>query len=312
MLRSFILCIEKFDTIYQLEKVNKKQLVIVESPAKCQKIQGFLGASWRVIATMGHIRALKQDLDAVGIDRHFQPEYEWIKEKSKAIAQLKECAKEATEVYLAADGDREGEGIAYAVCLLLKLNPATAKRAVFHEITEKAIKHAVENPQRLDMNQVHAQQVRAMLDMMIGFTISPLLWRYVAPALSAGRCQTPALRLVVERENQIQEFKASSSWKLTADWKKGSITFPSQMEDELDDEESSQNYMENVHQQTKGTIVEKTVKPWTESAPPPLITSTLQQQASALFGLGPKQTMQIAQKLYEAGHITNMLTDKAV
>jgi DNA topoisomerase-1 len=284
-------------------------LVIVESPAKCQKIQGFLGAGWRVIATMGHIRALEQDLEAIGLTRDFEAKYEWIKEKSKAIKQLKECGKEAEEVYLASDGDREGEGIAYAVCLLLKLNPKTAKRAVFHEITQTAVQNAVKNPRLLDMNQVHAQQTRAILDMMIGFTISPLLWRYVAPALSAGRCQTPALRLVVEREDQIQQFKTSSSWALSIQW---NSAWDAHMEDELEDQESAHNYMEQVYQQPKGTILEKTISPWTESSPPPLMTSTLQQQASALFGLNPKSTMKIAQKLYEGGHITYMRTDKAV
>lgn len=196
-------------------------LVIVESPAKCQKIQGFLGPGWRVIATMGHIRALEQTLDAIGLDRDFDPKYEFIKEKAKAIKQLKECAKDASQIYLASDDDREGEAISYAVCLLLKLNPKITPRAVFHEITEKAVKKAVESPRPLDMNRVNAQQARAMLDMMIGFTMSPLLWRYVAPALSAGRCQTPALRLVVEREDQIQNFKASSSWTLTGNWAHG-------------------------------------------------------------------------------------------
>jgi DNA topoisomerase-1 len=284
-------------------------LVIVESPAKCQKIQGFLGAGWRVIASMGHIRALEQDLEAIGLTRDFEAKYEWIKEKSKAIKQLKECGKEAEEVYLASDGDREGEGIAYAVCLLLKLNPKTAKRAVFHEITQTAVQNAVKNPRLLDMNQVHAQQTRAILDMMIGFTISPLLWRYVAPALSAGRCQTPALRLVVEREDQIQQFKTSSSWALSIQW---NSAWDAHMEDELEDQESAHNYMEQVYQQPKGTILEKTISPWTESSPPPLMTSTLQQQASALFGLNPKSTMKIAQKLYEGGHITYMRTDKAV
>jgi DNA topoisomerase-1 len=287
-------------------------LVIVESPAKCQKIQGFLGQGWRVIATMGHIRALQQDLDAVGIDRDFEAKYEWIKEKSKAIKQIKESATNATEIYLASDDDREGEGISYAVCLLLKLNPKTAKRAVFHEITEKAVKHAIAHPRLLDMNRVHAQQTRAILDMLIGFTISPLLWRYVAPSLSAGRCQTPALRLVMEREKSIDAFQATSSWRLSATWKKGQMTFPAIMTDELDDEESAMNYMELVHRSSSGTVIEKTVKPWSESAPPPLITSTLQQQASALFGINPKNTMKIAQKLYEAGHITYMRTDKAI
>jgi len=287
-------------------------LVIVESPAKCQKIQGFLGADWRVMASMGHIRALQQDLDAIGIERDFEAKYEWIKEKSKTIKQLKEAAQQATTIYLAADADREGENIAYSVCLLLKLNPATAKRITFTEITEKAIQHAVQHPHTIDMNQVHAQQARAMLDMMIGFTVSPLLWKYVAPSLSAGRCQTPALRLVIEREDAIQSFQASSSWQLHATFQHQGLSFPATLTDELDDEDSAINYMENIHQTTNATVQKKEIKPWSESAPPPLMTSTLQQQASALFGMNPKNTMKIAQRLYEAGHITYMRTDKAV
>jgi len=287
-------------------------LVIVESPAKCQKIQGFLGSGWRAIASMGHIRALQHHLDAIGLTNNFEPKYEWIKEKSKAIKQLKDAAKDAKEVYLAADKDREGENIAYSVCLLLKLNLKTAKRITFTEITEKAIKQAVSHPHTLDMDQVHAQQARAMLDMMIGFTISPLLWKYVAPQLSAGRCQTPALRLLIEREDSINEFKASSSWELHAKFKTDDFAFDATMTDELEDEDSAVNYMENIHTIKNGKVIKQEIKPWSESAPPPLMTSTLQQQASALFGINPKNTMSIAQKLYEAGHITYMRTDKAV
>jgi DNA topoisomerase-1 len=287
-------------------------LVIVESPAKCQKIQGFLGAGWRVVASMGHIRALKHELQAIGIDKDFEPSYEYSKEKAKAIKQLKEAATDATQIYLAADDDREGESIAYAVCLLLKLNPRTALRSVFHEITEIAVKKAVAEPRHLDMNRVHAQQSRAMLDMMLGFTLSPLLWRYVAPALSAGRCQTPALRLVVEREEQIRTFTAASSWHLHTQWSYDGFTFNAEMEDELEDKESAVNYMESIYQQPMGTVIETIKKPWTESAPLPLITSTLQQQASAMFSMNPKQTMSAAQRLYEMGHITYMRTDHAV
>lgn len=288
-------------------------LVIVESPAKCQKIQGFLGPGWRVIATMGHIRALEEGLDAIGLDRDFEPKYQFLKEKAKAIKQLKDAAEDATTVYLASDDDREGEAISYAVCLLLKLNPKTTHRAVFHEITKKAVTAAVENPRKLDMNRVNAQQSRAILDMMIGFTMSPLLWRYVAPSLSAGRCQTPALRLVVEREDQIINFKASSSWQLSANWKAADgFKFPAKMEDDLEDEESALNYMEIVHDTPEGIILSKDIRPWSEKAPEPLITSTLQQQVSALFSINPKNAMKIAQKLYEAGHITYMRTDKAV
>lgn len=283
-------------------------LVIVESPAKCQKIQGFLGAGWRVVATMGHIRALKHDLTAIGMNDGWKAQYEWIKEKSKAIQQLKEAAKGESDIYLAADRDREGENIAYSTALLLKLDPRTAKRITFTEITQTAIRHAVAHPTLLDMNQVKAQETRAMLDMMIGFTVSPLLWRNVAPSLSAGRCQTPAMRLVLERENQIESFQASTSWQLTALFDNITAT----MTDELEDEESAVQYMENVHQTPNATVLSRTIKPWSESAPPPLMTSTLQQQASARFNMNPKMTMQVAQKLYEAGHITYMRTDKAV
>jgi DNA topoisomerase-1 len=288
------------------------KLVIVESPAKCSKIQGFLGQGWKVIASMGHIRALEHTLDAIGIQNDFNPKYEFIKEKGKAIKQIKEAATGVEDIYLAADDDREGENIAYSVCLLLKLNPKTAKRAVFHEITEKAIKAAVNSPRTIDMDKVNAQQARAMLDMMIGFTISPLLWRYVGPGLSAGRCQSPALRLIVEREEQIINFKSQSSWLVSAEWSANKLKFTSQMDEELEDEESAVNYMENVNTTTQGTIIDKKVSEWSEKAPQPLITSTLQQQASALYHINPKQTMQIAQKLYEAGHITYMRTDKAV
>ena len=296
-------------------------LVIVESPGKCKTIQGYLGHGWRVMASMGHLRALVPALDSVGITKQFEPTYEWIKEKAATIKALKEAAKEATEIYVAADDDREGEFIAYSVCLLLKLNPKTVKRAVFHEITEAAIQYAIRHPRHMDMNRVHAQQARSMLDMMIGFTISPLLWKYVAPSLSAGRCQTPALRLVVEREDAIQSFQATSSWKLTATMRLASSSssspsssqpFPMTMDDELEDEASAQNYLELVHATPHATVLHTSTKAWTESAPDPLMTSTLQQQASALFHMNPQSTMRIAQSLYEAGHITYMRTDQAV
>ena len=282
-------------------------LLIVESPAKCQKIQGFLGTGWRVIATMGHIRSLEEDLGAVGLDRDFEPRYQWIREKAKAIAQIKEAAAKATTIYLASDDDREGEAISYSVAALLKLNPATTPRAVFREITESAVKAAVANPRRLDMNRVHAQQARAILDMMVGFTISPLLWKYVGPALSAGRCQTPALRLLVDQENAIKSHTVSTAWKIKGVWS----SFEAVMTEDLEDEESASNYLENIYSETDGKITSAMTKPMTEQPPKPLITSTLQQEASATMGLQPKRAMQIAQRLYEAGHITYMRTDSA-
>ena len=287
-------------------------LLIVESPAKCSKIQGFLGSGWRVIATMGHIRALDEDLDAIGLERDFEPRYQFIKEKGKAIAQIKEAAAKATTVYLASDDDREGEAISYSVAVLLKLNVATTPRAVFHEITESAVKAAVANPRRLDMDRVHAQQARAVLDMMVGFTISPLLWKYVGPALSAGRCQTPALRLLVDQENTIRAHTTSTSWKVKGTWSASSAPFQAALVDELEDEESSQNFLENIHEDRAATVTSAFTKPTVEQPPKPLITSTLQQEASATMSLQPKRTMQIAQRLYEAGHITYMRTDSAI
>ena len=214
------------------------KLVIVESPAKCKKIASFLGAGWHVIASMGHIRALEEDLDAVGIDRDFEPKFRFIKEKSKATAQILAAAKGAEEIYLAADDDREGEAIAYSVACLLKKNPESLPRAVFHEITEKAVRNAVANPRRIDMNRVNAQQARAVLDMLVGFTVSPLLWKHVARALSAGRCQTPALRLVSDREKEIRGHTTETTWGLSGDFQAADdlgachLSFTDKMDDE--------------------------------------------------------------------------------
>lgn len=287
------------------------KLLVIESPGKQATIKKYLGADWNVVASLGHIRGLEHNLEF--LQREFEPKYEWITEKAKAIKQLKDAAKQADEIYLAADKDFEGEQIAYSVCLLLKLNPATAKRITFTEITQKAILTAIEHPGCIDMNRVHTQQCRALLDLLIGFTMSPLLWKHVAPSLSAGRCQTPAVRLVVEREKAIETFTSESSWRISGQWRHSNgLEFPAILSDELTDEESAANYMENIHTTIEAIIQQTTIKPWTDHAPEPLITSTLQQQASALYHSNPKNTMRIAQRLYEAGHITYMRTDKAV
>ena len=290
------------------------KLVIVESPAKCGKIQGFLGPGYVVKASMGHIRALEETLDAVGLTTDFEPRFQFIDAKSRVQKDLKDAAKGAEQVYLAADDDREGEAIAYSVALLLKLPLATTPRIVFHEITQTAIQAAMEHPRRLHMDRIYAQQARSMLDMMIGFTLSPILWNHVARGLSAGRCQTPALKLVVEKERQIQAFKAASSWRLTGEFKAGTTTVTAALQDELEDEADALNFLENCYtDRANPHIVNSNVtRPWSSNAPDPLITSTLQQQASALFSFSPKTTMLIAQKLYEGGHITYMRTDKAV
>lgn len=288
-------------------------LCIVESPAKCGKIQGFLGPGWKVVASMGHIRALEEDLSAVGLDRDFEARYTFIKEKGKALSALKEAAKGAGTIYLAADDDREGEAIAFSVALLLGLNPSTTPRAVFHEITKAAVVGAIQNPRRLDMNRVNAQQARAILDMLVGFTISPLLWKHVGPALSAGRCQTPALRLLVDREKEIQTFKKETSWQISGHWRtKKAFAFAAKLSDALDDQESALNYLENIHAEKAGHVITTKTQPRSEAPPKPFITSSLQQEASVLFSFQPKQTMKAAQKLYEQGHITYMRTDSAM
>jgi DNA topoisomerase-1 len=261
---------------------------------------------------MGHIRALEASVDAIGIDRNFDAKYEFVKEKAKAIAQLKECAKQATNIYLAADDDREGEAIAYSVAVLLKLDVATTPRVTFREITKAAITAAVAAPGKIDMNRVNAQQARAILDMMVGFTISPLLWKFVGQGLSAGRCQTPALRLVVDKEREIQEFKVENFWTLQGTWAAPTGTFEAAMVDAVEDEESAMNYLENVHDDTTAVVTSTDLRATSESAPRPLITSTLQQEASALYGSQPKNTMKIAQRLYEQGYITYMRTDNPV
>ena len=286
-------------------------LVIVESPAKCKKIAEFLGPTFKVLATMGHIRALEEDLDAVGIGRDFEPRFRFLKEKARATGPILEAAAKATTIYLAADDDREGEAIAYSVACLLKKDPLSFPRSVFHEITAKAVKEAIANPRKIDMNRVHAQQARSVLDMMVGFTISPLLWKHVARKLSAGRCQTPALRIIADREKQIKSHTTHTTWSLSGTMK-ANFQFQAKMCDELEDEESSLNYLENVNATNTATITSTITKPWTASPPKPLITSSLQQEVSALYKINPKETMKIAQTLYEAGHITYMRTDMAI
>ena len=264
---------------------------------------------------MGHIRALEDNLDAVGIDRDFEARYSFIKDKAKAIAQIRDCAKglDRSRIFLASDDDREGEAISYSVAVLLGLDVATTPRIVFHEITKEAITAALRAPKRVNMDRVSAQQARAILDMMVGFSISPLLWKFVGASLSAGRCQTPALRLVADRESEIKDFQAETTWMIKGAWKTSTgANFDAALVSALEDEESALNYLENVNDSSEGTVRSATNKTTTDAPPKPLITSTLQQEASALYGSQPKNTMRIAQKLYEAGHITYMRTDHAV
>lgn len=281
------------------------KLVIVESPAKCSKIQGFLGDGYIVKATKGHIRTLVEKLEAVGIDRNWEPLYQEMASKKDAISALRAAARTADEVLIMSDCDFEGEAIGYHICHILKLNPSTTKRLIATEITKPAITHAITHPVLLDLNKVYAQQARAMLDLMIGYTISPVLWKRVAPRLSAGRCQTPALRLVCERDAEVDTHVASASWRLSGDL--GGLTIDAN--DMLDTQEAASAVLKTLHSNPSVTVVSVKESVSVNGAPKPLITSTLQQEASALHGLAPKITMSAAQKLYENGHITYMRTD---
>jgi DNA topoisomerase-1 len=300
-------------------------LLIVESPAKCQKIQGFLGPDWTVKATMGHIRALKEDLEAIGFDpakgadQKWAPIYEAIGTKKAAIASLRSAAKAATTVYLGSDDDREGEAIAWHTCQILGLNPATAPRVVFHEITKEAIRAAVAAPRRIDMHKFNAQQARTMLDMLIGFTLSPCLWRGVGfqKGLSAGRCQTPALRIIYDRDRDIDGHQATNSWRLTAvtedviedstlEWR-DAATYP-----DADAVGAMLKTLTGSRAPTTLTVTSRAERVATSAPPKPFITSSLQQEASSRMGTNPKVTMKLAQTLYEGGHITYMRTDNAI
>jgi DNA topoisomerase I len=288
------------------------KLMIVESPAKCSKIQSFLGDGYKVIATMGHIRKLDETLDSVGITKNWEPTYVEISTKKDAISKLRTAAKGVEEVLLSSDDDYEGEAIAMHICFLLKLNPATTPRVVFHEITKTAITNAVAHPRVINLNKFHAQQARAMLDLLVGFTISKVLWNRVAPKLSAGRCQTPALRLVVERDAEVENHTSSAFWKLRGEFRAKSLVFEAQANNDLETQPQAYAILEKVKTNTSATITSVKTSVSTSNAPKPFITSTLQQEASSSHGLSPKSTMQAAQKLYEAGHITYMRTDNAV
>lgn len=290
------------------------RLIIVESPAKCAKIQEYAGSDYKVMSSMGHIRALKQDLEAVGINRDWVPQYENMQTKAKTIRDLKDNAEKATEVILATDDDREGEGIAYHICAILKLDPTTCPRIVFHSITKQEIQTALQNKRTIDLNKFHSQQTRAMLDMMIGYTLSPVLWKQLNSnglALSAGRCQTPALKLVLDRDLEIENHAAKRFWSLAALFTINALSPIEAKCDKLESDTLTSTYLQQITKDAKSRLTHLKESTRTHSAPKPLITSSLQQEASKTYNLNPKATMAAAQKLYEAGHITYMRTDNA-
>ncbi|NMR35132.1 type I DNA topoisomerase [Chryseobacterium aquaticum] len=285
-----------------------KNLVIVESPAKAKTIQKYLGKDFEVKSSFGHIRDLPKK--GMGIDlATFSPDYEVSADKKKLVTELKSAVKKAEMVWLASDEDREGEAIAWHLADELKLKPENRKRIVFHEITKNAILKAIENPRDIDQNLVNAQQARRVLDRIVGFEMSPVLWKKVKPGLSAGRVQSVAVRLVVEREKEIRQFTPKASFKLDGIFlNKSEQEIAAKLKKDFEKEEEAQKFLE-LARTTEFKVLNVETKPGTRSASAPFTTSTLQQEASSRLGYNVTNTMRLAQRLYEEGFITYMRTD---
>ena len=281
-----------------------KNLVIVESPAKAKTIEKFLGKDFEVLSSYGHIRDLKKKDFSVDIEHNYKPIYEIPADKKKLVETLKQEADKA-----ASDEDREGEAIAWHLFEVLKLKPEKTKRIVFHEITKDAILHAIENPRDIDLNRVDAQQARRVLDRIVGFELSPVLWKKVKPALSAGRVQSVAVRLIVEREREISAFKPEAAYRVIGEFLlPGGELLKAELSQRLKTEDEAKALLEAC-KTAQFSIGDVTVKPAKKSPAAPFTTSTLQQEAARKLGFSVAQTMMVAQRLYEAGHITYMRTD---
>lgn len=288
----------------------QKNLVIVESPAKAKTIEKFLGKDYKVLSSYGHIRDLKTKQFSIDIEHNYAPQYEIPADKKKLVSELKAKSKAAEMVWLASDEDREGEAISWHLYEVLGLKPENTRRIVFHEITKTAILHAIETPRSIDMNLVNAQQARRVLDRIVGFQLSPILWRKVKPALSAGRVQSVAVRLIVEREREIQDFVSEAAYRVTANFilPDGKTILKAELNRRLKTKEEAQAFLKACQQATF-TIDDISKKPVRKSPAPPFTTSTLQQEAARKLGYSVSQTMMIAQRLYESGFITYMRTD---
>ena len=286
-----------------------KNLVIVESPAKAKTIEKYLGKDYVVKSSFGHIRDLAKKNLGVNVETDFRPVYEVDPDKKKLIAELKKAAKASETVWLASDEDREGEAIAWHLSEALKLDPENTKRIVFHEITKTAILNAIENPREIDYNLVDAQQARRVLDRLVGFELSPLLWQKVKPSLSAGRVQSVAVRLIVEREDEIKNFKSTSSYKVTGTFATtDGKSFSAELATKFKTKKEATDFLEQC-KTANFKISNITKKPSKKSPPAPFTTSTLQQEASRKMGYSVSKTMTLAQRLYESGKITYMRTD---
>jgi DNA topoisomerase-1 len=288
----------------------QKNLVIVESPAKAKTIEKFLGNDYKVLSSYGHIRDLKDKDLSVDVNNNFKPDYVVSPDKTELVKNLKKEAKEAQMVWLASDEDREGEAIAWHLYTVLGLNEKDSKRIVFHEITKNAILNAIEHPRNIDLNLVDAQQARRVLDRIVGFELSPILWRKIMPSLSAGRVQSVAVRLIVEREREINHFNTEAFFRIQAQFllPDGKTIIKAELNKKFKTEAEATAFLENI-KNAVFTIEDINTRPGKKSPAPPFTTSTLQQEASRKIGFSVSQTMSIAQKLYEAGLISYMRTD---
>ncbi|MCT4622063.1 MAG: type I DNA topoisomerase [Schleiferiaceae bacterium] len=285
-----------------------KNLVIVESPAKAKTIEKYLGKDYKVMSSFGHIRDLPKK-DAIDIENGFEPKYVVPADKKKVVADLKKSAKSVEKVWLASDEDREGEAIAWHLYDELKLNDQNTERIVFHEITKSAILNAIENPRKVDLKLKDAQQARRVLDRLVGFELSPVLWRKVKGGLSAGRVQSVAVRLIVEKEREITGFEIQSSFRVVAEFiNNNNITFKAELNKKFGTKEEALAFL-NDCKASNFTITSVDKKPAKRTPAAPFTTSTLQQEASRKLGFSVAQTMQVAQRLYESGAITYMRTD---
>lgn len=291
-----------------MKKTEKKDLVIVESPAKAKTIQKFLGNNFIVKSSFGHIRDLPKNQLSVDIKNNFTPTYATDPDKKKIIDELKKESKEAPNVWLASDEDREGEAIAWHLSEALQLTKDKRKRIVFHEITKKAIEESIKNPRDIDLNLVNAQQARRILDRLVGYELSPILWKKIKANLSAGRVQSVAVRLIVEREKEIQNFETKSFFKVAALFETNHQNFKAELDTKFNTEKEALDFLEKC-KNALFTVESIETKPSKRSPSAPFTTSTLQQEASRKLGFSVAQTMMIAQRLYEAGHITYMRTD---
>ena len=286
-----------------------KNLVIVESPAKAKTIQKFLGNEYKVMSSFGHIRDLHKKDFSIDVENGFKPLYEIPEDKAEQVKKLKDEAAKADVVWLASDEDREGEAIAWHLYEVLGLKPEATRRIVFHEITEPAILEAIKHPRSIDLNLVDAQQARRVLDRIVGFELSPVLWRKIMPGLSAGRVQSVAVRLVAEREKEIKAFKSEPYYRIAAQFAGAEgAAFTAELNRHLKDHQAANEFLEHCRQ-AQFKVSDVTVKPLKRMPSPPFTTSTLQQEAARKLGLSVKQTMRLAQRLYEEGLITYMRTD---